>query len=233
MSEAAQTYINHWHILKLRLIETRRILLSGNSLFEFEYAAGQQRKIIEGIAQSWVLALRIRDGNPSTKLQKSHKPNAIYNQLRGKGIFPISACMSELEESGAQKTWKIEHTATGEATAEFVVQHYEKLHRWQHSFSPNDSYPFPSGFDSNIKMSFRNLANENQKIWNAHVQHIVPLNENWFLLDLCSMDETTAPRIIQVDSSQVIGDYIHLFPPIDLLTGWATVPDWGQLKQRL
>jgi hypothetical protein len=56
--------------------------VSDHSLFHFEYACVQLRKIVEGICQSWVIAAEIDKIHVSDALKKSNKPLAIFNQLK-------------------------------------------------------------------------------------------------------------------------------------------------------
>lgn len=237
MSHLTETYFRHWHVLKLRIIEVRRLCFSGSSFFEFENASAHHRKCLERISQSWVLIGLLAGKNYSLGLSKSHNPRAIYNQLNKDEAFsfPSPARLTQIgdrEPSSGKATFKLD-TGNGEKKIALqIVKKYEDLHRFQHSMSPLDCLPIPSEIELILNKNFKALAHENQILWNGYCQHVVKIDESWFFINL-GMDDLNSPTIIQMEDNRQLERDVDLTFPTKLISGWSEMPEWSDMKQAL
>lgn len=236
MAGTLEAYIHQWHLLKLRKLEARRMIFSKRSLFQFEYSCLQLRKIIEGIAQTWILAAEANGIHVSEKLKLARNPSSIYNYLVKAKSFDFPS-MGRLEtKQNVNTVNQIHFLKLNEDGSDFafgLIKEYENLHSWLHSFSPYQSYPVPKELDDYLIINYRNLGGAHQRIWNYYWSHFLRVGEHWMFISLNSDKDLDPPHVMRVESIPFEIGLSQLKAPIEVIAGWESAPVWGDLSDKI
>lgn len=231
-----EAYLHHWHLIKLRKMELRRILFSDISLFGLETAALHQRKIIEGIAQSWVLLAEKGGVVISDKLKFANNPINIRNRLKKCNfLFPKQAQIVLIgkTQDGKNNQWHVNVIENGSELSNMISEEYLFIHDFLHEISPYKSFPFPDNFSQYLNDVYRRLALNHQKIWNAYWEHMAYFDDRWIHISLGDGTNTGRPRLIKLQDIDLSEELSAISAPVETVTGWKHAPDWTTLKQNI
>jgi hypothetical protein len=218
------------------MMECRRLILSEHSVFHFEYACLQWRKIIEGLAQSWVIAAEIAGIEVSENLKSSNKPLAFFNQLSKKSAFkfpqPIRINWGDrINDMPTQH--HIDNIGDPIKCAKGIVDYYEKIHVFMHSISPYNEIPLENELSQLLIKNFRSLLIDSQKIWNLYWQHRIQISDEVFVINLASDSQNELPQIIKTTGVPYTLNGTNLIASTERIAGWANPPEWTELRKEI
>jgi hypothetical protein len=192
-----EQYCVLYHAVKLRLIDSRQILEGLHSVFGFEKAALQVRKVTETITYSALIASASAGKAVPKKFHRDAKRILAWLQKNNVDALPALARRTAPTEGAGERIWEICSSLTTVGDVRRLARILRETDRFLHGYNPY------LGFDLKeprlaefISAGFAGLQRDHQWLWNRFWCHTASIDGEFVFVSLGSSDDAGRPEVV-------------------------------------